>query len=110
MQDKILVIYVKRETREYDHFEVYPLNEKLTKEVLIKKVTEYNADSAKDLTAIVYGDPVLINFVSDVQASWQHKHLIENLKSICDDIKDSVDDLESWQERIEEVLETGNND
>lgn len=105
MQNKILVIYVKKENQKYDHYEVYPLSEKVTKEVLIEKSNEYNADSSKNLTANIYEDPILIDFVSDVQASWQNKHVIENLKSICRDIEDSIDDLQSWQDEVEGILE-----
>lgn len=105
MQNKILVIYVKKENQEYDHYEVYPLSEKLTKEALIEKSNEYNADSSKNLIAKIYDDPVLINFVSDAQASWQNKHVIENLKSISRDIEDSIDNLQSWQDEVENLLE-----
>lgn len=105
MQNKILVIYVEKENQKYNRYEVYPLSEKFTKEMLIKRAEEYNADATKDYTAKIYEDPVLIDFVSDVQASWQNKHVIENLKSICMDIEDSVQNLQSWQDEVESILE-----
>lgn len=40
-----------------------------------------------------------------MQASWQNKHVIENLKSICGDIEDSIDNLQSWQDEVENLLE-----
>jgi hypothetical protein len=105
MQNKILVIYVEKENQKYDHYEVYPLSEKFTKEMLITGTEEYNADAEKDYTAKIYEDPVLIDFVSDVQASWQNKHVIENLKSICSDIESDICALESWRDDITDLLD-----
>lgn len=104
MKDKILIIYTKKETKAYDRYEIYPLNENLTKDIIIEKIKEYNADTSKDLTAKIYDDPILLDFVSDVQSSFQYKTLINSLKSICRDVEDSISDLESWQDEIETLL------
>ncbi len=105
MTNKILVIYVDKETQKFDRYEAYPLNEKFTKEELIKKVEEYNADTVKDYTAKIYDDPILVDFVEDVRSSWQNKHVIENLKSICSDIESDICALESWRDDITDLLD-----
>lgn len=104
MQDKILIIYTKKETKAYDRYEIYSLNENLTKGIIIEKIKEYNADTSKDLTAKIYDDPILLDFISDAQSSFQYKNLINSLKSICRDVEDSISDLESWQDQIETLL------
>lgn len=107
MKDKILIIYTKKETKAYDRYEIYPLNENLTKDMIIAKIKEFNADTTKDLRANIYDDPILLNFVSDAQSSFQYKNLIDSLKSICRDVEDSISDLESWQDEIETLLRKG---
>ncbi len=104
MENRILVIYLKKETQEYHHFEIYPLSKTLTKEYVIKTVENFNADDSKELSAKIYDDPVLMNFAEDVRSSCKNQELIKSLKSICGDIQDSISELESWREDIEDIF------
>lgn len=95
---------MRKETQEYHHFEIYPLGKTLTKEYVIKTVENFNTNETKDLIAKIYDDPVLTSFVEDVRSSYRNKEFITNLRSICEDIQHSVNELEDLCENIEDLL------
>lgn len=103
-QNKILCIYVKKETNKYDHYETYILTESLTKEKLLKTVKEYNSDKEKTTFVKIYEDELLIEFIQDTFSSVKHNHLINCLRDICKDIEYNIENLESWRDDIETSL------
>lgn len=98
MTERILIIYLKKETNTYDHYEIYNCTDKFPKDDLIKRVNEYNNDTSKELNAKIYDDEILLHFVEDSLQSFKYRDLVNSLKSICED-------LSSFQGAIEELLE-----
>lgn len=104
MAEKILCIFVDKDTQEYDHYEAYPLCEKITKENLVDEVNKFNSNNENKTTVKIYDDPLLAEFVEDALSSRSIDNLIQNLRSICRDIDSSVEDLESWSENIADLI------
>lgn len=104
MAEKILCIFVDKDTQEYDHYEAYPLCEKFTKENVVDEVNKFNSNNENKTTAKIYDDPLLAEFVGDVLSSRSVDNLIQSLRSICRDIDSSVEALESWSEEIADLI------
>lgn len=104
MAEKILCIFVDKDTQEYDHYEAYPLCENFTKENFIEAVDKFNSNNEHKTTAKIYDDPLLAEFVEDTLSSRSIDNLIKNLRSICRDINSSVDALENWSEEIADLI------
>lgn len=104
MAEKILCIFVDKDTQKYDHYEVYPLCEKFTKENVVDEVNKFNSNNENKTTAKIYDDPLLAEFVEDTLSSRSIDKLIQSLRSIRRDIDSSVEDLESWSEEIADLI------
>lgn len=101
----MLVVYLDRATNEYVRYENYPIGENFTKEKLDTLVENWNKNENNSTIIKVYEDPILAEVACDCTSSYRMQHLACTLKSICNQIQNSVDDLQSWTEDIEELLE-----
>lgn len=110
MTDKILAIYLNRETQEYHRFEVYSLDEKFTKENLTQKTEAYNANNAGNYIVKLYDDPIMVALAQDARSYWQRERVLSDLESICNNIRDNIDSLEDWSDEVEELLREYGND
>ncbi len=102
--EKILCVYVDKNTQKYDHYEVYPLSDTITKEKLMESVNKHNSNEEKTTIVKVYEDDLLVDFVEDTNYSVRIDNLRSDLRAICRDIETSVNSLESWTEDIENFL------
>ena len=102
--EKILCVYVDKNTQKYTRYEVYPLSDTFTKEKLMEAVNKHNSNEEKTTIVKVYEDDLLVDFVEDTNYSVRIDNLRKDLHDICRDIETSVNSLESWTEDIEEFL------
>lgn len=104
MGNKILLIHTNKVSGAYVRYESYTLTKTLTKELLLCAVEAHNNNEEKDTVVKIYEDDLLVALVDDVRALYSHKNLIDSLKSITEDIDDSICDLESWRDEISDLL------
>ena len=108
MTDKILIIHVNKETQEYSSYESYSTKQ-ISKEELLKKVEEYNSNPEKTTTIKLYEDELLVQFVSNVRATFSRKRLFEELKDFMHELDSNICSLQNVYDDIETLLgETDN--
>lgn len=105
MVEKVIIIYVNKQTGKYDSFNVIRLREDLTLDRIKTHIEEYNNDSNKERKAILYDDPILADFVKDVYVSKKLNDFLEDLRDFTSSMDDISRDMRYSCENIQEFLQ-----
>lgn len=97
----MLVIHTNRQTDKYEKFEIYP--RECEKDIVLK-IEEWNKNDSNKTLVKLYDDPLLVDLAGDIKASKTNDALISSLRSITRDICNSIDELNSWTDDIENQL------
>lgn len=104
MAEKVLIIYANKETNEYDRFEIYELNQNITKEKIVTVLGEYNVNDKNKTVGKIYEDKLLIDLCSDVYGTRRFNGFIDEMRDICKDLEDAARRFSYEAEELQDYL------
>ena len=100
----VVIIFTKRETEEYDHFERYRIDEKLPMEKVKTYIKNYNESDKNDKWAEICENKFICQIIYDAQATYRFKNFITDMRDVLEQIHDVSRSLSYEAEELQDYL------